>query len=323
MITSDMVVVGTPTRPEWLAWRRGGIGSSDAAPIAGVDPWRGAMSVYLDKIGELELDTDKPEYMRWGNLLEPAMAEEFQERTGLTVVCQQTNVEHGQRRWQRATLDGLVTDSDLWTEQMVPLGVYEAKTSAGFKDASWAEGVPDHYRVQVQHQLAVTGLERAWLVVLHGGNRLTITEVERDEKLIELLNRIEGAFWHENVGKRQPPDTDGLESSTDAIREAFRRVDVGKVVDLGEDGATLLDNLRYAKESVSAAERQLERAKQAVMMRLGQAEGGSIGGRLEVTWKEHTRRGIDVDLLRNQEPLLAQRFEKTTSYRQLLLKGEK
>jgi putative phage-type endonuclease len=319
-----MVVVGTPTRSDWLAWRREGIGSSDAAAIAGVDPWRGAMSVYLDKIGELELDSDKPEYMRWGSLLEPAMAEEFERRMGLYIRARQANVEHGERRWQRATVDGLVSDAPHNTATMHAdyLGIYEAKTSAGFKDAQWAEGVPDHYRVQVQHQLAVTGFDHAWLAVLHGGNRFTIHEVDRDEKVVELLNRIEGVFWRENVLGRRPPDVDGMESSTEAIKEAFRRVELGKVVDLGEEGPTLLDNLRYARESVTAAEKQLNRAQQAVMLQLGEAEGGAIEGRVAVTWRQHSRTSIDLDALRNQEPALAQKFEKTSTYRQLRLKGE-
>jgi putative phage-type endonuclease len=322
-------------RADWLRWRREGIGSSDAAAIAGLDPWRGPMSVYLDKVGELDLDDQdgKHEYQRWGQLLEPAMVDEFQNRTDLYVTRRQAALVHPEHAWMRATVDGIVVetrtveafkrgvDVDADPEHQ-PLGLYEAKTSAEFKSGDWKQGVPENYRLQVQHQLGVTGLDHAWVAVLHGGNRFMIYELEREQRVIDLLVRIEGTFWRENVLARRPPDVDGRESSTDAIREAFRRVEVGKVLELGPQGATLLDNLRFAKEAVAAAERQEHQAQQALMLALGDAEAGSIEGRLAVTWKQHKRTSIDVETLRNQEPDVARRFEQTTSYRQLRLQKE-
>ena len=43
----------TLTHDEWLALRRTGIGGSDAGAIMGVSPYKGAFSVWADKMGKL------------------------------------------------------------------------------------------------------------------------------------------------------------------------------------------------------------------------------------------------------------------------------
>src|SRR5262249_26782935 len=47
------------TSEEWLAWRRTGIGGSDAPVIMGLSPYRGLLSLYVDK-KDLGLDPREP-----------------------------------------------------------------------------------------------------------------------------------------------------------------------------------------------------------------------------------------------------------------------
>ena len=46
----------TPTdglsREEWLAFRRKGIGGSDAAAVLGISPFRTGVDLYYDKLGQ-------------------------------------------------------------------------------------------------------------------------------------------------------------------------------------------------------------------------------------------------------------------------------
>ena len=53
------VNVSNLSRAEWLEERRKGIGGSDAAAVAGLNPWRSAAAVYLDKVGEVEPENKK------------------------------------------------------------------------------------------------------------------------------------------------------------------------------------------------------------------------------------------------------------------------
>ena len=63
-------------RAEWLGERRKGIGGSDAPVIAGVNPYRSLMDLWLDKTGEYSEDIDN-EAMYWGRTLEDVVAREF------------------------------------------------------------------------------------------------------------------------------------------------------------------------------------------------------------------------------------------------------
>jgi putative phage-type endonuclease len=64
-------------REDWLAMRKGGIGSSDAAAAVGLNPYKSQLKLWLEKTGR---DTKLPKAdpqdeespMYWGNLLEPS-----------------------------------------------------------------------------------------------------------------------------------------------------------------------------------------------------------------------------------------------------------
>ena len=57
------------------------IGGSDAPAIAGVDPYKSAYTVWLQKTGQLPIAADPPsEAARWGQLLEDLIAKEFAQR---------------------------------------------------------------------------------------------------------------------------------------------------------------------------------------------------------------------------------------------------
>ncbi|MFR4400922.1 MAG: YqaJ viral recombinase family protein, partial [Peptococcus niger] len=53
------------SQEEWLEQRKKGIGGSDAGAICGLNPWKSAVEVYLDKLGELPPVEDN-ERMRMG-----------------------------------------------------------------------------------------------------------------------------------------------------------------------------------------------------------------------------------------------------------------
>ena len=70
-ILSAQVLVKTLEleKNEWLEYRKQGIGGSDAAAIMGLNPWKTAMDVWLEKVGEFSEDTQDNEKM-WGRVLE-------------------------------------------------------------------------------------------------------------------------------------------------------------------------------------------------------------------------------------------------------------
>jgi len=304
----------------WLEWRRGGIGASDAAAIAGIDPYRGPISVWLDKSHRLVDFAAESEAMQWGNLLEPAIAKEFEQRTGLVVDRQGLMLEHPEHPWMRATIDAMIWESRESVFTAVPLGVLEIKTVAGFKSRDWDAGIPDHFQLQVQHQLAVTGHQHAWLAVLFGGQRMEIRELARDDDLIASLVELEENFWTKHVLADVPPTSDGLEATTEDLRKAFAGAG-GEAVVLPSTAELLIAQRATAKEAVKEAEKSCSEAEQALMAMLGEAEIGLVDGKPRVTWKKHQSSRIDLDALRNQEPQLAARFTVKSGFRRFAIVG--
>ncbi len=73
------------SREEWLAYRRQGLGGSDAASVLGISPFRTAMDLYYDK-RNLPIEDDEGNWvaMEVGTLLEDLVARIFAKKTGLT-----------------------------------------------------------------------------------------------------------------------------------------------------------------------------------------------------------------------------------------------
>jgi putative phage-type endonuclease len=74
-------LVGTKQLPreDWLAVRKLGIGSSDAAAAVGLNPYKSQLELWMEKTGRDESlpkldpqDEESPAY--WGNILEPIVA---------------------------------------------------------------------------------------------------------------------------------------------------------------------------------------------------------------------------------------------------------
>ena len=63
------------THESWLEARRKGIGGSDISAIAGVNPFKSAIDVFLEKTGRVRFPENKN--MRWGKILEDPVAKEY------------------------------------------------------------------------------------------------------------------------------------------------------------------------------------------------------------------------------------------------------
>src|SRR5690349_20262127 len=74
-------------RDQWLAVRKTGIGSSDAAAAVGLNPNKSQLELWLEKTNH-DANLPKPDPndeaspMYWGTLLEPIVAAHYTRRTG-------------------------------------------------------------------------------------------------------------------------------------------------------------------------------------------------------------------------------------------------
>lgn len=168
---------------EWLSWRRGGIGASDAPVIMGQSPWQKAPDLLRIKTGQTE---ERPANgaMQRGKTLEPLARRAYVSHTRIDVepVCVQSLA----CPWMRASLDGMSADGRHVVEIKCP----------GEKDHQLADSglVPAKYFAQLQHILAVTGLAEIHYWSFRFGRPVLLT-VSRDDAFVGALVEKESAFW--------------------------------------------------------------------------------------------------------------------------------
>lgn len=174
--------------PEWLAWRSGGIGASDAPVIMGENPWKSVDELLATKLG-LRGENEPNEAMLRGLQLEPEARDLYITKTGRTVspAC----VQSLHYEWLRASIDGMTDVGD---------AIMEIKCGeSAYRKVSQKRRIPDYYYGQVQHALAVTGLRAMDFWCYWPDKEPLIVVVPRDEEYIERLLKAELAFWQRVV----------------------------------------------------------------------------------------------------------------------------
>ena len=303
------------SRAEWLDLRAEGLGGSDAAWVLGRSPYKSTYSGWAEKAGLVpEPDLSDNEAIEWGNVLEPVVADRFASLYGFEVINLPVMLAHPTYPHMLANVDRFIVEDGRIT------GLLEVKT-AGLRQADYWQGdnVPVHYALQVQHYLAVTGLEYGYLVVLIGGQQMKAYRLDRDEAQIEELIEAECDMW-ERILNCDAPDVDGSDSTLDTLKSRWTP-EPGTVVELnGADALPLIKALAEAKEAKDGIDSVVKGLQAQLMAMLGKHEVGQVDGTTVVTWKGQTRTSIDTKALKMQQPEVAHLFTKTTTTRTLLPK---
>jgi putative phage-type endonuclease len=294
-------------RSDWLAARIPAVTATDITALCGLHPYRSAWEVYQEKIGDPLPDT-AGEAAQIGVALEPVIADMWQARPEGKPLARVGLIEHGDHPWMRCSPDRLAVSQDwidmapspegngdslatrlAWTE-----GVVELKTALGWAHLDFTDdSVPDRHLFQVQWQLAVTGLPRAWLVAL-AGPALKTYEVERDQALIDNLMAIGERFLTENVAKRHAPAPDGSERLAGLLSKRWEP-DPDKTVILNPaDYWPLRNTIALAAAQKKAATAKETEAKNALRLLIADAEAAVIDGETVATWRQSERAGFTV-----------------------------
>ena len=301
-----------PLSDGWFEQRLDGLGGSDAAAVLGVDRFRSPFAVYVEKTERLVENVDN-DAMEWGRRLEEPVAQAFADRTGYEVRPAPAAYAHPAHPYLRCNLDRLVYEPGADD----PVGLLEVKTAGPYVADSWEDGVPLYYRVQVHHELAVTGLPRAWVAVLIGGRDFRTFEVPRDEATIDALVAREAEWWRSHVEALVPPPVDGDESTVEALKRLYADVVEESEVDLPDDAETLLLELQASKGRAANEERLQAQIQNELRAALGNAEVGLIDGVPAVTWKAQGWSRVELDELRAAHPAIVQEFTRTGTRRVL------
>jgi len=279
-----MTAIALPERqrtPEWRKRRQDGIGSSDAAVIAGVSPWGDIRTLFAEKVGwAAPVIETRP--MKFGIALEAVVATAYSEKTGRKVRRVRRMLRHRELPWMLASLDRVVIGE---------MRLVEIKTARFASDEWGADGsdeVPDHVRIQVEHQMAVTGYEVADVVVLFAGSDLRTYTIERDADIQADLLGMETAFWSAVQAKSLPPDLTDLGPRPVPLREGE--------VEASDTITALVAQLRGVRtnfDQVEAVKKELEHSLRHELIDVATVRGDGFrisyrhqADRHQVGWEE-------------------------------------
>ena len=204
--------ISFPNREEWLKFRPGGIGASEAGTIMGDNKARTKIDLWKVKTGAAqEPDLSGVEVVQRGVRMEPAI------RAVFAAMHPELRIEHhpydvlfqSERPWLFCTLDAETYDAS------GEPGTAEFKTAAPRSREDWAEWdgrVPAKYYDQILHQHNATGWRRhhlmAFLFRMDGDIVIREYEFRVDEgfKLdAQIVLETETLFWEDVQKRRIPP----------------------------------------------------------------------------------------------------------------------
>jgi putative phage-type endonuclease len=275
------------------------IGGSEAAAAAGIDPHRSRVGLWLEKTGRaVPFET---EAMYWGKLLEPVIFDALHERGYDVQPPPHPEVADPERAWLVGHPDAYVIHNGL--------ALLEVKTVGQWAKREWNGQPPLAYVAQVQHYLHLTGLDRALLAVLVGGQRLELTELERNDRWIATLIELEEEFLERYLKPDLPPPV--RHDDADNLARMFPEHKPGRKVRLAPDALSVLRELRSRTAQRDAIERQCEELRNQLKATIGDAETAlDAQGEEVIHWRTVVSERVDVTRLRAERPDIAAEFVK-------------
>ena len=308
---AELVNIKDLTREEWLQERMTGIGGSDAGTILGVNKWKSKTQLFFEKTNPEMIQEISNDAIHFGNVLEDVVAEEFAARTGKKVRRDNRMLRHPEHHFMMANLDRVVVGEK---------ALLECKTTSQYNAEQWEDdNVPAQYLCQIQHYMAVTGFEKAYIAVLIGGQSFIWKEIERDDELIQIIIDAEKDFWENNVQANVIPEIDGSEATSDFINHMYQDID-NEEIELGSEADTLMKAIESIKEDIKEKQQLQKKYENQLKDALGHNTAGKTAAYL-ATWKQQTRRNLDKKALEEKYGKeVIDQFYKESEYRVLRIK---
>jgi putative phage-type endonuclease len=253
------------------------IGASEAAAVLGLNPYRTALDVWMEKTGNAAPSIDS-KYARLGNALEPVVADLYAQQTGLELRDLATTIVHASKPIS-GTPDRIVVTPDA-------ARVVEIKTAWNSRTiAAWGEegtdAVPDHYRVQGVIYMALCGLDRCDFALFAAGD-LRVYTIHRDHAVeAETLDRL-ADWWARYVATNTPPPvTSGAD--LDALKRRWA-ASSGVILKAGPMATEIAREYAEAVAAADAANARADLAKARLQEAIADADGIE-GETFRATWK--------------------------------------
>lgn len=285
------------------------IGGSDIASIMSQSRWKTPYRLWAEKTGKIEMpDLSNVEAVEMGTRLEQFVADLFSEKTGKTVRKAPKTYTHPDYPYLVAHVDRLITGTD---------ELLECKTCSAYKLEEWENKIPKEYILQVIWYLGITRRKRGWIACLIGGQKFVYMAIDFDEELFNTMVEKAVKFW-EMVQKQIPPLI--LPEDDEVLGEIYsEHTDDMMILQDLNDRVVYLQEIKMHIDEMTKERKEIETELKTVI----KDKAGFTTDKYKVTWKSQINRRIDTELLKTEEPEIAQKYMKESAYRVLRITKEK
>ena len=268
-----------------------GLGGSDIGAILGLNPYRTAYDVWMEKTGRAPDDTDSLP-LRFGRFAESFVAAEYERETG-----RKTAVYEPMLRHLSAPLVGHVDRLVLQTGMRVAFDEHGPLTDTGLeckavtayalgRGSDWGEPgtdqVPESYLVQCAVYMALTGCQYWDLAALFGGSQeLRVYRLRRDLELEGMILEESARWWTDHVVGGAPPNP---RSEAEARQRWAKHTD-GRVLEADDNVRTMIATLANIKGGIKALEKDEQSVRDALIPVIADADTVTYGGAKLLTFR--------------------------------------
>lgn len=266
----ELEIIQITDREKWLAERAKDVTSTEISALYGLSPYSTVFELYHQKKDRTIVRVEENERMKWGTRLESAIARGAAEDMGWEIEPMNVYVRDAEARM------GSSFDFKILSEANGP-GILEVKNVdwLQYRDKWIDDGAgnieaPEHIELQVQHQMEITGISWAAIVVLVGGNEQKIVLRNRDQKIGQDIRAKIAEFWA-NVDAGRAPKPDYVADAEFIIKHLSANADANLVAQSDAALDDLIEQYAFLTRSIKEQEGLQQATKAQILQRIGTA----------------------------------------------------
>lgn len=274
-------IINPSNEQEWLELRANDITSTEIGALFGLSPYVTEYELWHRKRNQQVVTLEENERMKWGNLLQDAIAAGIAEEQGWTVRRMDEYIRGSAIRVGSSfdfSIETLKSSMPELEEKDKPLLEIKNVDGLQFKKG-WIKNddtgeleAPLHIELQVQHQLLVSGRQSAYIGALVGGNTLTLLRRERNKSVLQSIKEKAKKFW-DSIEANTPPDPN-FQTDAAFVSSLYGYSEPGSFMDLtGNDEVEIMAK-RYKElgDAASVGDKERKAIKAQLLTIIGDSE---------------------------------------------------
>lgn len=252
------------------------------------------------------IQDDKNSYkMELSNKLKSFVASEFMLKTGKKVRNINGMLRNDKYPFAIANIDRAVVGEKAFLE---------CKVTNSFNKKEWIKTIPIHYKIQMNHYMAVTGATHCYVAALIGNEDLVIHKLEKDEEMIDEIMKLEEMFWNNCILGDDFPMPDGSSDYSKTLDILYKNSKQEELILF--EAESILERYDEVVKLYKDFEKEKKAIEQYLKLQMQNYEIAYVGDR-KITWKKQERNTIDTTRLKKEHPEIVAGYMKTTTSRVL------